>query len=100
MSTGYDANRPIPARHPFPESATTSAHETFDKLEEAVQTEVVPGGEHHQRQHQGQADAEAEFLRLLAERLTTNRLGGVEQQVTAVKDRNREQIDQPETDRQ
>ena len=62
--------------------------------------EIVPGGEHHQCQHQGQADAKAVFLSPLAQRLSAKRLRRIEQQMPAVKDRDRKQIDQPEIDRQ
>src|ERR1700730_6692331 len=77
-----------------------SGDEALDELHDPEMDEIVPGGKDHQRQHQRQADAEAVFLGALAQRLTADRLGGIKQQMTPVKHRHREQIDQPEIDRQ
>ena len=55
--------------------------------------DIVPGGEHHQCKHQGQADPKAVFLSPLAERLPAKRLRRIKQQVTAVKDRDWKQVD-------
>src|SRR5215469_4368728 len=62
--------------------------------------EIVPGGEHHQCEHQGQADAKPVFLSPLAERLSAESFGGIKQQMPAVKDWNRKKVDQPKIDRQ
>src|SRR5215471_21763850 len=81
-------------------SPTASGHETLHKLYDPEMDEVIPGGKHHQCQHQGQSDAKAVFLRPLTERLPAYCFGCIEQQMSTIKDRNREQIDQSKINRQ
>ena len=55
---------------PFPGPAMLrSGHETLYKLDNPKVNEIVPGGEHHQGEHQGQPDAKAVFLGALAKGL-------------------------------
>ena len=62
--------------------------------------QVVPGGEDEQAGQQGEAGAEAVFLRARRHRPAADRLGQIEQQMPAIQHRDREQVDQPEIDRQ
>ena len=56
-----------------------SGHEAL-KNRRAQMHQVVPGREHHQRQHQRQPDAKTVFLRALRQGLATDRLCRIEQQ--------------------
>ena len=61
--------------------------------------DVVKGCKNHQHHHERQTDPEAHFLGTLRQRLTPHRLDRVEQKVTAVEQRNREQVQQTYRDR-
>src|SRR5947209_6669154 len=98
----FETNSP-----PAPWSAATdprppivSGHKALHKIDDPDVDKIVPGGKDHQRQNQRQTDAEPILLRTLAERFSADRFSGIEQQVPPVKHRNREEIDQPEIDRQ
>src|SRR6476659_3314785 len=62
--------------------------------------EIVPRRKHHQRKHESQTDPKTVFLRPLAQRLSAEGLGGVKEQMSAIEDRNRKQVDEPKIDRQ
>src|SRR5215472_12295360 len=61
--------------------------------------QVIPGRENHQHQNESETNAEPDFLRALAERTPSDGLDAVEQKMTAIEHRYREQIEQPNTHR-
>jgi hypothetical protein len=63
--------------HPLIGGRATS--QGLEEIPDAEMDEIVPGGEHHQCQHQGQADAKAVFLGPLAQRLSAKRFRRIEQ---------------------
>src|SRR6266851_1086555 len=56
--------------------------------------EIIVKGEHHQHQHQGKADAEPVFLRLVRQGTPSQDLRAIEQKVTTVEKRHRKQVEQ------
>src|SRR5262249_4534790 len=54
--------------------------------------QVIPGRENHQHQNESETNAEPDFLRALAERTPSDGLDAVEQKMTAIEHRYREQI--------
>ena len=90
-------------RNTPPHDAFLSRHRPKYRLTSPLRTQrppdvnqVVPGGKHHERQHQGQPDPKTVFLGTLTQRFPTNRLSGIEQQVPSVKHWHWEQVDQSE----
>src|SRR4051812_44028525 len=81
---GYKAPTPDSLLLAHPPDAR-SGHEAFHHIDDPYVHEIVPRGEDHQCQHQRQADAEAVFLCALAQRLTADRLSGIERQMPTVK---------------
>src|SRR5688572_18878933 len=66
----------------------------------AEMDDVVPGGEQHQHDDDGKADAEADLLGSLAQGTANRRLDRIEQKVTPIEQGNREQVDEADRDRQ
>ena len=62
--------------------------------------DVVKGCKNHQHQDDRQPNAEPDLLRPLGQRTAANRLNSIEQKVTAIEQRDREQVQQPDRDRQ
>src|SRR5262245_28132779 len=58
--------------------------------------DVVEGGIGHQHQDDGETDAEAEFLGAFRQRPAADGLDSIEQKVSAIEQRNRKQIQQPD----
>src|SRR5665213_1246012 len=82
------------------DTAQALRDETFDELDDPQVNQVVPGGKHHERQHQRKPEPKPVFLRALSERPAADSLRRIKQQVTAVKNGDRKEIDEPEIDRQ
>src|SRR4029077_9254215 len=96
-----ETNPPPPGLTLSPPPPThASGDKALYEFHDPEMDEIIPGGKHHQGQHQSQADAEAVLLGPLTQRFPANRLSGIEQQMSAVKHRHREQVDQPKIDRQ
>src|SRR5665213_3165869 len=90
----------IPRRSDRPSFACGSGNQAFDERDNSDPGEVVPGREHHEGEHQGESETKTVFLSPIAQRLPSDRLSDIEQQVSAVKDGDWEQVDQAEIDRQ
>src|ERR1043166_4570603 len=90
------ANRNRPARSPFRVNALPDGHGS----ETGQMKDVVEGGKNHQQQHDREPDAEAVFLCALRQRTSADRLDRIEQKVAAIEQRNREQVEEPDRDRQ
>ena len=61
---------------------------------------VIKGCENHQHDDDGEADPEADLLRALGQRPAAQRLDGVEQKVSAIEQRNREEVQEADRDRE
>src|SRR5438477_12214856 len=81
-------------------SRDRSGQQAFQEWNYAGVNQIVPCSENHQRQHQRESHPEAVFLGALAERPAANRLSSIEQQMSTIEDRDREQIDEPKIDRE
>src|SRR4029078_5438687 len=62
--------------------------------------QIVPGCEQHQGQYQSKPDTTTPFLSTIAKRSPAHRFNRIEEQVSPVQHRNREQVDHAEIDRQ
>ena len=62
--------------------------------------QIVPGGEYHQRQHQGQSETKTVFLRTMTERASPYGFSGIKQKMSTVKHRNWEKVYQSKVYRQ
>src|SRR5262252_3396493 len=71
-------------------------HKAFYVIHDLEEHEVVPGRKQHQPEYEGNADAQAPFLRPLSKRPATHRLDRVEGQVPPVEQGDRKQIEQTE----
>ena len=58
--------------------------------------DVVVGGKHHQHQHQTEPDSEPHFLRPVRQRAPARGFNRIEQKMTAIEQRDREQVQQPD----
>src|SRR5215469_10199784 len=94
-------NRSPPADHAFPSKrcmkVTISRPNPVKNGEQP--RNVVVGGENQQHQHDRKTDAEPDFLGALRERPPAQPLEAVEQKVAAIEQRDREQVQQPNRDR-
>jgi hypothetical protein len=61
---------------------------------------VIKGCENHQQDDHGKADPEADLLAALGQRPAADRLDDVEQKVSAIEQRDGEEIEQADRDRQ
>src|SRR5690349_12141481 len=60
--------------------------------------QVIPGCKDHQHQHKSESDTEADFLRAFAQWPSPDGFDAVEQKMSSIEHRYREQIQQPNTD--
>src|SRR5579871_3973887 len=58
--------------------------------------DVVIGRKHHQHQHKSKPDSEAHLLGAFGEQTTANSFHPIEQKVTAIEQRHRKQVQQPD----
>src|SRR5712691_6137235 len=70
-----------------------------DRLPAEHPPNVIIGREQHQHEHDRKADAEPDLLGAIGQRPATSRLEAVEQKMTAVEQRDREQVEQADRDR-
>src|SRR5579859_2431950 len=63
-------------------------------------TQIIEGSEKHQHYDDCKADPESDLLSLLRKRPPSHRFDGIEQKVTTIEKRNREQVEQPDRDGQ
>src|SRR5689334_12137330 len=93
---------PTNCRNASPTPPTISrdrlGQQAFQERNYAGVNQIVPGGENHQCQHQRQSHPEAVFLGALAQRPAADRLSGIEQQMSTIEDRDREQVDESKID--
>src|SRR5262249_42667281 len=84
--------KPPPRSLPPPPLSHRGASQVLQPTPNPEMHEIVAGGEHHQCEHQREPDAKPIFLSSGTQRLSAHCFGGIKQQMTAVKNRNRKQV--------
>src|SRR5215471_2060385 len=90
---------PVPSRRRGSKDPCPAQRSAVPISQKLQVNQVIPGRENHQHQNESETNAEPDFLRALAERTPSDGLDAVEQKMTAIEHRYREQIEQPNTHR-